>query len=190
LNSYDLVKVLSLKIIDKIMKTNTNILGIIKERRSVREFTDRDLDNETLKEILEAGRWAPSGLNNQPWRFVIVKNDKIKNNLAEQTSYGYIINSAPVNIIVFMDKSASYDKIKDILSIGACIQNMLLTAHSLGVGSVWLGEILKNKDKVNEILNVPTDWELMAVIALGYPVKKKRKSNRKPLRELIYNYEI
>lgn len=84
----------------------------IKTRRSVRGFTNENVSDEVVGQILEAGRWAPSGLNNQAWRFIVVRNEETK----------------------------------DVQSIGACIQNMLLAIHSTGLGGVWLGEILKNKE--------------------------------------------
>ena len=79
-----------------------------------------------------------------------------------------------------------YDRTKDVQSIGACIQNMLLALHSLGLGGVWLGEILKKKEMVNELLGAPESYEMMAVVALGYPAIKKRTSERKGSSELVY----
>lgn len=162
------------------------MLDLIKSRRSVREFTSEDVAEEAVREILEAGRWAPSGLNNQPWRFSIVRNPKVKGGLSKLTHYGEVIQCAPVCIAVFLDKAASYDRTKDVLAVGACIQNMLLAAHSRQLGAVWLGEILKNKDAVKRILNAPESCELMAVVALGHPVEKKRSSDRKPIKELLF----
>lgn len=158
---------------------------MIRNRRSVREFLDGEISKEEIDKILEAGRWAPSGLNNQPWRFSVLRDKKIREELAKLTHYGDIIRDANVCIAVFLDKSSSYDRTKDIQAIGACIQNMLLEAHSLGLGACWLGEILKNKNLVNRILNIPDDKELMAVIAVGYPSKRERKSTRKSLGELL-----
>ncbi|MBU4266536.1 MAG: nitroreductase family protein [Candidatus Altiarchaeota archaeon] len=162
------------------------ILDIIKNRRSVREFLDKEVDDSLIEKILEAGRWAPSGLNNQPWRFVIVRDRAMKDGLAEQTKYGHIIKGAPASIAVFLDNSAGYDRTKDVQAMGACIQNMLLEAHSLGLGTCWLGEILNKKEAVGEILNTPGEFELMAVIAVGHPAKKQRTSERKPMGGLLH----
>jgi nitroreductase len=160
-------------------------LEAIKTRRSVRGFTEMNIDNSTIEEILEAGRWAPSGLNNQPWQFIIVRNPETKGALSELTEYGPTIKNAPVLIVVFLDKDHMYNYTKDVQSIGACIQNMLLAIHSMGFGGVWLGEILKNKERVNEVLGAPESHELMAVVALGHPVNKTRVSERKNLDELV-----
>ena len=115
------------------------ILIAIKQRRSIREFTDQATDTAALHEIIQAGIWAPSGLNNQPWRFVIIREAAIRAQLAEQTTYGHIILGAPALIAVYLDREAMYDDLKDAQSAGACIQNMLLTAEAIGLGAVWLG---------------------------------------------------
>jgi nitroreductase len=74
--------------------------------------------------------------------------------------------------------------VKDLLAIGACIQNMILKAHSLGIGTCWLGEILNKKEMVNRLYSLPSSLELTAVIALGYPAETP-KSHRKKIEELI-----
>lgn len=160
-------------------------LECIMTRRSVREFEAKEVEDEKIKKILEAGQGAPSGLNNQPWKFVIIKDKTTNNKIAEQTKYSKIIKNSPLTISVFFDQDMAYDRTKDVQSIGACLQNMLLSAHAVGLGAVWLGEILNKKEKVNEILQIDKKYELMAVIALGYPIEKERTSKRKPLKELI-----
>lgn len=160
------------------------VLRAIHTRRSVREFESKDVSNELIERLLEAGIWAPSGLNNQPWRFIVVKDEGKKEELAKLTHYGYIIQGAPVCIAVFMDARASYDRTKDVMAIGACSQNILLAAHSLGLGAVWLGEILKSKDEVKGLLEAPDSYELMAALAVGYPTPKERRSNRRGVEEV------
>ncbi len=162
------------------------VLRVIRERRSIRKFTPEKVDKKLIEIILEAGRWAPSGLNNQPWRFVLVLEDeKKKSSLAACTKYGKIIQGAPALIVVLIDREVMYNSTKDYQAIGACIQNMLLAIHALGLGGVWLGEILNRSEDVLSILGVDGQrYELMAVIALGYPAKEG-KSHRKPLNELI-----
>jgi nitroreductase len=162
-----------------------DVLDAIKARRSVREFTGGDVSDRQVEVILEAGRWAPSGLNNQPWKFKVVRDLELKKKLADCTHYGKTLMDAPVSIAVFLDSSESYDRTKDLQAIGACIQNMLLTAHALGLGAVWLGEILNKRKEVEKILNVPKDCELMAVIALGKPKDRQRTSSRKGVEETI-----
>ncbi|MBW2637022.1 MAG: nitroreductase [Deltaproteobacteria bacterium] len=154
-------------------------------RRSVRDFTDEPVKREDLEEIMKAGTWAPSGQNNQPWRFAIIQNKNVLKQLGTLTRYQNIVSSAAACIAVFIDYSSSYDDVKDHMAVGACIQNMLLAAHSLGLGSVWLGEILKNADKVRAILEIPEDFDLLAVVAIGHPAHRDQKSHRKDISELL-----
>lgn len=164
-----------------------DILNLIKTRRSIREYTDKVPADDIVKVVIEAGRWAPSGLNNQPWRFVIIKDKTAIDKIAAFTKYSGTIKSAPALIAVFMDKNNSYNRDRDLQSVGACIENMLLATHSLGLGACWLGEILNRKDEVAEFFNLPKSYELMAVVSLGYPKSRKQTASRIPLSKLIHS---
>ncbi|UCF86710.1 MAG: nitroreductase [Nitrospiraceae bacterium] len=159
---------------------------LIKTRRSIRKFSDEPVSDKVIDSIIEAGIWAPSGLNNQPWRFSVIRNKDLRDKISELTHYSKIVQKANVLIAVFLDNAASYDRTKDVQAIGACIQNMLLFIHSIGLGAVWLGQILKNKDKVLEILGGSKGLELMAVIALGHPAEKGGKPSRKGLDKTVF----
>lgn len=164
---------------------NAPVLEAIYKRRSRREYTDEPIADSKLHEIIRAGIWAPSGLNNQPWKFVTIKDQAVRTQLAAQTHYSHIVLNAPALIAVYLDKEAMYDEVKDHQAAGACIQNMLLAAEALGLGAVWLGQILKNKDEVRRILALPETLDLMAVVALGYPRRTDQKSHRKKLAHFI-----
>ncbi len=161
------------------------MLDLIKSRRSIRRFHADDIEDSVINTIIEMGTWAPSGLNNQPWRFVVVKDHDVKNMLAQQTKYSKIIHNAPVCIAVFLDNASSYNRVKDIQAIGACLENMLLAIHAMGLGGVWLGEILNKREEVERLLDVPKGCELMAVIALGKPAEEKGEGRRKPIEQVI-----
>jgi nitroreductase len=145
------------------------LLEVISSRRSIRKYKKEPVPDRLINEILEAGRWAPSGLNNQPWRFAVIKDQSFKTQLSGMTHYSNIISNSDFCVAVFYNNLSGYHREKDLMSIGACIQNMLLYAHYLGIGSVWLGEILKNKDKINDALGIDPMNEFMALIAFGYP---------------------
>ena len=162
-----------------------DLLEGIYTRRSVREFVEQPVEREQLLEIIKAGTWAPSGLNNQPWRFVIVQKEDVKKELGRQTKYSFVIERAPACIAVFVDRTVMYNDVKDHQAIGACIQNMLLAARAMGLGAVWLGEILKNAEAVRTILGLPKEMELMAVVALGHPKAQKHSSSRKAVSEVL-----
>ncbi len=161
------------------------VLEAISNRRSIREFTSQPIARDLLMEIITAGIWAPSGLNNQPWRFVIIRDHEIKSKLALLTHYAHIVHGSPALIAVYLDQKKMYDSVKDHQAAGACIQNMLLTAHELGLGAVWLGQILKNKNRVNDVLQLSNQYDLMAILAFGYPKHRNQQSRRQPLTDFI-----
>jgi len=143
------------------------------------------VSGELTGKILEAGRWAPSGLNNQPWKFAVIEDPGINKEISKLTIYSEIVRSAKVLIAVFLDNAEGYHRTKDVQAIGACIQNMLLEAHSLGLGAVWLGEIIKSNEQIKEVLGIGKHLEFMALIALGHADAKPRRSKRKELKDLI-----
>ncbi len=169
------------------METN-KIIEAILSRRSIRKYTKDIITGDIIESIIEAGRWAPSGLNNQPWSFVTIQNINLKKRLSDFTTYGRIIRECNVCICVFYNIPEGYNRDKDIMSIGACIQNMLLAAFSMGIGSVWLGEILNRKTEVNDLLDIGPDYELMAVIAMGYPDQSPRSSRKKRASLILKDY--
>lgn len=156
------------------MTKSNPVLDALRERRSIRKFTDDPVKRDDITAILDAGRWAPSGLNNQPCRFLVIHDDDVRiEALAECTKYGHIVKAAKVLICIFLDKQAMYSEMKDHQGAGACTQNMMLAAHSLGLGTVWLGEIINQQDQVLEKLKLPADrYELQVVLALGHPDQK------------------
>jgi nitroreductase len=163
-----------------------DIFELIRTRRSIRKFSDKPVPNEMIDRIIKAGTWAPSGLNNQPWKFAVIKNNELKKEISGLTHYAKIVMSAETLIAVFLDNATSYDRTKDCQAVGACIQNMLLFTHSIGLGAVWLGEILKSRDKVLKLVGGSEDLELMAVIALGHPASKGGQVSRKTLDQTIF----
>lgn len=161
-----------------------DILGLIKTRRAVRRFKRETIAPKMMEDILEAGRWAPSGLNNQPWKFKVLEGAK-KNSLAEYTVYSSVIRESDRVILIFLDKKESYHYEKDLMAIGACIENMLLYIHSVGLGACWLGEILSKRDEIIRIVRPPKNLELEAVIVVGRPLQRQLQGKRYPLAKLI-----
>jgi nitroreductase len=162
-----------------------DLLEGLQTRRSIRTYTDQPVTREQLREIIRLGTMAPSGQNNQPWRFVTVQNRDTLQKLAQFTKYSHVIGKAAACIVVFIDKTAMYHEVKDHQSMGACLQNLLLACHGMGLGGVWLGEILKSAKEVRELCGLSSDMELMAVVALGHLVGKGGKADRRPVEEVL-----
>lgn len=161
------------------------VFTFIKTRRSVRRFSENPVEPSLVRQVLEAGRWAPSGRNNQPWRFAVVTDVETKKKIGAFSHYGKMIQAAAVVIPVFVHKPSMYSEVKDHQSMGACLQTMWLMAHGLGLGAVWVGEILKNADQVRQVLELGPELELMAVLLLGWPKDAAHKAERKPLHDLV-----
>jgi len=175
-------------------KESIERVEFITSRKSIRNFVHEDISKETLENILECGRWAPSGLNNQPWHVCIVEYPSLKKMLGETTKYGGILESAYYDLVVFLDLEKGYNRVKDIQAIGAFMENILLGAHAMGLGAVWIGEILNNKEKVNEFFKLSVEkYELMGVIAIGsideeMIEEKDSARDRRPLEDFIEWY--
>ena len=143
------------------------MLKEIQSRRSIRNYKNETINKEEILDILTAGIKAPSAKNNQPWRFVIVNNEtknKIGNKMVEL--YGpnktvEVIKTVPYLILIYNKDNEYFNH----LSIGACMENMILEAESKGLGTLWIGYIKKIEDYVKELVNV--DYELVSALAIG-----------------------
>ena len=154
-----------------------NVLEAIKERRTIRRFDeDKKISLDIVKNLVSLGRLAPSAANLQPWEFIIV-NDRQK--CEEIFPYlkwaGYLApkgtpckGERPVSYIILI---ANPEINKDFQhDFGAVAQNIMLSAHSIGIGSCWMSAI--DRDQIRRILNVPLGYQIDTLIALGYPKEK------------------
>ncbi|HPD07191.1 MAG TPA: nitroreductase family protein [Candidatus Bipolaricaulis sp.] len=159
------------------------VLKAIHDRRSVRAFRSQPVEPEALEAILDAGRWAPSGRNTQPWRFVVVESEAKRAELGKLVPQRDMVRTAPVTIAVLLDRAAGYDELKDAQAIGACAQNILLAAHALGLGACWIGRARDRE--VEALLGAREAEELMMLIPLGFPAEAPPGRERRPLSELV-----
>jgi len=115
-----------------------DIIEVIKSRRSIRRYKEEKIPRATVIEILEAGRWAPSSTNNQPWRFVVIDDETIIQQVAsESMAFGInlFVRYAPLIIVIYTFATHRWVEV----DCGICAENMMLEAHSLGVGSCFIG---------------------------------------------------
>lgn len=163
------------------------VLSALLERRTTRKLKNTPVRQEDLEKILLAGIYAPTGKNTQLMRFMIIEGDSPRRDiLAKYITRSFYLKSAPLLIVVLSDKDAFAHQIKDAQSMGACVQNMLLAAHSLGLGSVWIGEIFDaQKEFLPELGLDPARYDFHAVVCLGEPEAVPKAPERKALEEYI-----
>ena len=158
-----------------------NFLQFLKKRRSIRSFQEKMISEKEIQMILEAGRWAPSASNKQPWEFIVVKNEEKKQSLARTATYGKFIGTAPL-IIAIIGKVNQNPRwyIQDTSLVS---MNMMLMAWALGIGTCWIGSM--DRDKVKEILELGKNDFVLTVLPMGYIEGEIPKpKSRKPLEKI------
>ncbi|MFW9848892.1 MAG: nitroreductase family protein [Candidatus Thorarchaeota archaeon] len=161
-------------------------MEIIKGRRSIRKYLSRPVEEEKITEILEAGRWAPSASNRQPWHFIVVRDKDMRMKLADAHPYGRFMSQSPVVIVVLgnIEKHARYH----LADPHNAVQNMILTAYHLGLGTCWMGVRDTNiEPKFKELLNVPDEYRIICSVSVGYHDVKPTRT-RVTLDEIV-SYE-
>ena len=152
----------------------------ILSRRSIRRYTTEAVSDADIDTILHAAMAAPSAFNQQPWRFIVVRDAETRMRLAETSQYSGMLEQAPVGIVVCADSTAVRVEGYWVLDCAAAMENALLATHSLGLGGVWLGvhgypERVAN---VRTACGLPQHIEPVAMIALGHPEEHKPAANR------------
>lgn len=164
-----------------------DVLEIIKGRRSVRSFSDKAIPKESLYAILEAGIWAPSGSNIQPWEFILVDDPGLikKVKLVSPGLYGL-----PKALIVLCfnkkrsEKAGRMGPSLAVMDISMAAQNMMLMAYSLGIGSCPIASF--NKIALKELLSIPEEVEPVLMVSLGYPSRWPEPPHRRPIEEVVH----
>ena len=153
-----------------------DVLEAIKGRRSVRNYTKEPVSEEQVTQILEAGRWAPSRGNSQPWKFIVLRNAQGRTDLAEAIPTGKFLAEAPLGIAIVIDPKASKHPKQEG---AAAIQNMLLAAYALGLGACWISvHSTDSEEKVKQFLQIPDEEWLLSVISIGHPAETPEKGRR------------
>ena len=168
------------------MNESDIIFDIIKKRRSVRHFDGRSLPNEHMEQILEAGRWAPSGANAQPWRFIVVTKRNTLEEIARHCFYKVFrsrhVGEAGAVVVICADPDAGSQTYP--LDAAIAGTNMTLMATSLGIGSCWIGAF--EEQALRDILHIPSNLKLIALIAFGYEVGKASAPPRLKLSNIVH----
>jgi len=168
-----------------------DLLELIKSRRNVTSFLPKFVSWENISRVLDAGRHAPSCGNIQNWKFIVILKPELKQEIAAASYDQYEIAAAFALIVVCAEpeKAERYygEKGKTFYTVQNCaaaVQNMLLEAHSLGLGTRWVGAF--DAEKVKELLKIPEEVEAHTIVALGHAKDIPPKPPKYPLEALVY----
>ena len=180
------------------MINGIDLIELIKYRQSDRAYLPNPIEKEKLERILEAGRLAPSACNAQPWKFIIVDNQELKNKIADCTSskvlgINHFTKQAPIHLVIveekanFTSNAGSFIKNKQfpLIDIGITAEHICLQATAEGLGTCMLGWF--DEIKVKKLLNIPKSKRVPLIITIGYPASETREKRRKDL-DIIASY--
>ena len=172
------------------IQKETDVIEFIKSRRSSKNFIFKRLPQEVIKNILECGRYTLDEKSDLPYRISVITHPTVKLMLAELNPKNQeIFETAYCCFVVFLDLEKSGDRTKDLLTIGAIVENLLLGIHAIpNIGAIWIDGILDKKGDVNKIFKLnPEKFELMGEIAFGVineefeEFKKRERRERRPI---------
>jgi len=181
-----------------------DLLELIKTRSSIRTFIDKPVEDGKIAKILEAGRWAPTSGNKQPWRFLVVRDKQKQAEFDPRFHQPWILN-APAIIIVLaapFDTWEKYDELDQmyVQDIATSTENILLMTHSLGLGAVWVTTF--SRKAVRKTLAIPREFLIQALVCIGYydinsvteyhgeVIPNKKERPRRPLNEIAFDGDL
>jgi nitroreductase len=164
------------------------LLALLKGRRSIRRYRPDPVPDEMIEQLLEAGRWAPSASNRQPWTFIVIQDEDILQQVAQHAAYYFIrwahVSDAPLLIALCGD--ARHPIYRQFLheDVGLAGSQIMLQAKALGLGTCWLGGL--DRKAIAGILRVPNHVEIIGLLSVGFPDEEPEPRSRKPLSEIVY----
>ncbi|MCJ7507237.1 MAG: nitroreductase family protein [candidate division Zixibacteria bacterium] len=163
-----------------------NVFEAIKKRRSIRGYLDKPIEEEKLKRVLEAGRLAPSAKNAQDWKYVVVKDPKLRKEVAKACHNQMFIAEAPVAIVgcaIMPDFKLSSGQLAGPIDVTISMDHMTIQAVEEGLGTCWIGAF--DEEKVKKVLGIP-DWvRIVEILPLGYPAVEGSFRGRKSFEEVF-----
>jgi nitroreductase len=167
------------------------VLELLKARRSIRRYRSDPVPDDMIEQLLQAGRWAPSASNRQPWHIIVIRDEAIRQQVAENAAAVVIrwaqVGEAPLLLLLCGDgRNPVYRRFlhEDVGLAGAQI---MLQAHALGLGTCWIGGL--DRTALSDILRLPAHLDVVALLTVGFPAEDPAPRSRKPLREFVH-YDI
>jgi nitroreductase len=157
-----------------------NVLEAILSRRSIRKYENRPVSAETLEELVKYAMYAPSAVNKQPWHFIMIDDHEILNKITEFHPHAQMLAHAPAAILICGDDQLAHTPAYWPVDCAAATQNLLLAAHGLGLGAVWLG-IFPREERIqalSTLFNLPAHVHPFSLISLGYTLDHPKTPDR------------
>jgi nitroreductase len=156
-----------------------SVFDTIKDRRSIRTYKDEDIPKDRLDKLMEAARLAPSAGNRQIWKFIVIENEKIKNQLVTACNNQAFVGTASHVIAGIGDPDQKWHQV----DLAIALEHIVLEAVELGLGSCWIGAF--NEEKVKRILKIPQDKKVVALLTVGIPAESPAARPRKAQEEIV-----
>jgi nitroreductase len=166
-------------------------MALLKGRRSIRRYRTDPVPDDMIEQLLEAGRWAPSASNRQPWHFIVVRDQAILREVAQHAAYYFIrwahVEEAP--LLIALCGEAGNRIYRQFLheDVGLAGSHIMLQAHALGLGTCWIGGL--DRKAIADILKVPDHVDIIGLLTVGFPAEDPEPPDRKPLAEIVH-YDI
>jgi nitroreductase len=168
-----------------------SLLTLLKTRRSIRRYRPDPVPDEMVEQLLEAGQWAPSASNRQPWEFIVVHDEAIRRQVAQHAAFYFIkwahVGEAPLLIVLCGNaRNPAYRRYLHE-DVGLAGSQIMLQAKALGLGTCWIGAL--DRKAVAGILKIPEHLEIVGLLTVGFPAEDPPPTPRKPLAEIVH-YEV
>ncbi|MBU1007106.1 MAG: nitroreductase family protein [Candidatus Omnitrophica bacterium] len=159
-----------------------DLFDAVKERKSVREYSEKRVERALIEKIVDAGRLAATARNEQPWEFVVIQDKTVIKKICDMCPNGPFIKDASCLISVFSKDTKYY-----IEDCSAATQNMLLAVEALGLGACWVAGDKKDYiEDIRKMLQAPEDHKLVSMLSVGYPAKKQGPKQKKDLKQMLH----
>ncbi len=164
-----------------------SVLKLIQERRSIRRYKEDSIPEDVLVRVLEAARWAPSGKNLQPWKFILVRDKVMKERLAMASAGQFFMAKAPIIVVACGFPEDCYSRMGRYMKswpvdVAIALEHLILQAQEEGLGTCWIGSF--EEKEVKALLGIPENVKVLALTPLGYPNEKPSSRRRKSLEEI------